>query len=585
MCRENGHHGQSENGPGALAPGVLASWSRLKAPTMKRLLLLFLFLPLLSHAQSKLQEYWCSLLLNGVTVGFLHQTTWQTDDGLLRSEIEQTMEIRRFGVPFSMTQTDVWIEHGGGELVSASSELDMNGQRQLVEARVAEGGLRVELRRAGEADESFLPLEDKPRGLYAIDREIAATVTGLNGKRELDYPLFCPETMKIEEFRMRVLGPGELEDSLGRTHRGVLVEERSSGLPGVVTTEVYDEQARFLFSRTPVGLALEILRLEGEPRQAADEKTGVPSGGEQNEEFAAVFDVASLTVAVRGLEDLPLETTDAVTVLFRGQGVATLYEAVRRAEEDLGCPTQAGDAPLRIVSTKLDARGAVSELVLRVANRPLAAGRSESGWAESGSADPPRPHATSIPPEVRSYLDGSFHLNLADPRLAELLDRCGVAEDGSFAAAGSEVGTGCGSATRIDPDRVLCLERLVDRYIENKSLAYGFAGLEEILDGREGDCTEHALLLVALLRKAGFPSRLAYGLILTESGFLGHAWVELFAGGHWRWLDPSFPGGRPYGLKVRLGVMDPAQPIWASLSLSLLQVIGSVEAEILETEP
>jgi hypothetical protein len=31
--------------------------------------------------------------------------------------------------------------------------------------------------------------------------------------------------------------------------------------------------------------------------------------------------------------------------------------------------------------------------------------------------------------------------------------------------------------------------------------------------------------------------------------------------------------------------MDPAQPVWASLSLSLLQVIGSVEAEILETEP
>ena len=91
--------------------------------------------------------------------------------------------------------------------------------------------------------------------------------------------------------------------------------------------------------------------------------------------------------------------------------------------------------------------------------------------------------------------------------------------------------------------------------------------------------------IMRLLRKAGFPSRLAYGLILTESGFLGHAWVELFAGGHWRWLDPSFPGGRPYGLKVRLGVMDPAQPVWASLSLSLLQVIGSVEAEILEAEP
>ena len=60
--------------------------------------------------------------------------------------------------------------------------------------------------------------------------------------------------------------------------------------------------------------------------------------------------------------------------------------------------------------------------------------------------------------------------------------------------------------------------------------------------------------------------------------------MELYGGGRWRWLDPSFPGGRPYGLKIRLGVMDPAEPVWASLSLTLLQVAGSVEAEILEVE-
>jgi hypothetical protein len=150
-----------------------------------------------------------------------------------------------------------------------------------------------------------------------------------------------------------------------------------------------------------------------------------------------------------------------------------------------------------------------------------------------------------------------------------LLDRCG---------AGEEIGSG--AAGHADP--VLCLEHLVDRYIQNKSLAYGFAGLEEVLSNREGDCTEHALLLVALLRKSGIPSRLAYGLILTEAGFIGHAWVEAYGAGRWNWLDPSFPEGRPYGLKIRLGVMDPAEPVWASLSLDLLRVVSSVRAEIVE---
>jgi len=216
-----------------IALSALTRRTALKAQTMKRLLLLlYLFLPLLTYTQDKLEEHWHSLLLEGKTVGFLHQTTWQTGEDRLRSEIEQTMEIRRFGVPFFMTQTDVWIEEGDGKLVSVSSQLDMNGQPQRVEARIAEGELRIQLRRRGETDEILLPLEGEPRGVSAVGREIAAVILNSSGRAEMDYRLFCPETMKIEEFRLRVLGPGELKDSLGRIHRGILVEERTSGLPG-----------------------------------------------------------------------------------------------------------------------------------------------------------------------------------------------------------------------------------------------------------------------------------------------------------------------------------------------------------------
>jgi hypothetical protein len=548
---------------------------------MKRLLLLLLFLPFLIHAQEKLDEHWYSLVLEGITVGFLHQTSWHTAEGLIRSEIEQTMEIHRFGVPFSMTQTDVWIEQRDGALVSVSSELDMNGQVQRIEARVLEQELRVSLRRDNEADEFALHPAERPRGLYSVDQEIAVLIAGQDAERELDYRLFSPETMKIEEFHLRVLGPGELADSLGGEHRGVLVEERSSSLPGIVTTEVYDGRAEFLYSKTPVGLELEILRLEGDPREGQagtlSAEPGAPPGGDLPEEFAAVFDVASLTLPIGGLGNLSLENTEALTVVFRGQGVPLLYASVRSAEEDLasapvagagnqveaepGGRTGAGCSPLRIVSAKEDAGAEVSELVLRLVNCEAAAGR-----AEPGSAEPFGPGAEAIPEQLRCYLKGGFHLDLDDPRLEELIDRCSSSGDGE------------------DGGSPRCLERLVDRYIRKKSLAYGFAGLGEVLSSREGDCTEHALLLVALLRKAGVPSRIAYGLILTEVGFIGHAWAELYAGGHWRWLDPSFPGGRPYGLKIRLGVMDPAEPVWASLSLALLQVVGSVEGEILEAE-
>jgi hypothetical protein len=525
---------------------------------MKRLLLLLLFLPLLSHAQDKLEEHWYSLALDGITVGFFHHTTWQDAEGLIRSEIEQSMEIRRFGVPFSMTQTDVWIEEEAGVLVSVSSELDMNGQRQRVEAEAVGGDLLVRIRRAGAEEEILLTGEEGPRGLYAAGREVSAVIGGTTAAEELAYRLFSPESLKIEEFRLRVLGPGELVDSLGRRHLGVLVEERTTSLPGIVTTEVYDGEARFLYSKTPVGLELEILRLEGDPR--ANQERGPEA--DPGAEVAAVFDVASLTVDVKGLDALSLEDTAAVTVRFRGPGVEILHEAARSAEEELSAPEGTGnqDPPLRVTSAEADARGNVRELVLE-----LSSSLEWDGWFVSGSEP--------IPPETERYLEGGFHLELTDPRLEQLLERCRSAGIDGRTAEGSSTGD----------VSVLCLERLVNRFIVKKSLTLAFAGLGEILTEREGDCTEHALLMVALLRRAGVPSRLAYGLILTESGFIGHAWVEAYGVGGWHWLDPSFPEGQPYGLKLRLGVMDPAEPVWATISLALLQVAGTVEAEILET--
>ncbi|UCF99924.1 MAG: lasso peptide biosynthesis protein [Spirochaetaceae bacterium] len=560
---------------------------------MKRLLLFFFLLPLLGYAQSKIDEQWYSLLLEGTTVGYLHHTTWQTHEGTVRSEIEQTMQIRRFGVPFSLTQKDVWIERSGAGLVSVHSELDMNGQRQDVEARAADGGLRVLLRRGSEEEELFLPLEGDPMGIYAATLEVNATIarwketdgSGTLNSR-LQYQLFSPESLQVEEIRLSILGRGEVEDSRGKIHRGVLVEEQSSALPGVVSMEVYGEEAQFLYSKTPVGLALEILRLEGDPRATAEGSPAGSLGSERSYDVAAVFDVASLTVVAAGVREIPLERTRAATVLFRGKGAGILHQAVRDAEKDLAVQPEAGQgagtAPNRVVSFKKDLRGTVTELVVDLEYRPFA----------PVSSDTRPPRSESIPPEVEDYLAGGFHLDLENPRLTELLKRCGVpAVLPDSAGAHSEDSAGGGiagadrdPATAIDPTRILCLEQLVDRYIETKSLAYGFAGLEEILEGRAGDCTEHALLLVALLRRAGLPSRMAYGLILTEVGFIGHAWVELFKAGQWHWLDPSFPRGRPYGLKIRLGVMDPGQPVWANFSLALLQVVGTVEAEILEAK-
>jgi hypothetical protein len=262
--------------------------------------------------------------------------------------------------------------------------------------------------------------------------------------------------------------------------------------------------------------------LKMEQVRIEEEESG--AGGELE-----LFDVGSLVLPVRWPAGgpPPLDRLQAVSLRFAGMALPELERAVEAALADLG-----GSGYRQIP----DGEG----LTLRI-ERP----------------EPPPVPAESAAAGVEQYTGDGFYLDLTDPRLGELIARC--------------------------PDRDLsCLEALVSSFIRDKSLWYGFSSVADILDTRAGDCTEHALLLAALLRRAGLASRLAYGFLLTESGFIGHAWTELYTGERWVWLDPSFPGGRPYRFRLRLGLLDPALPVWQQIGASLLSVAGTVRAELLE---
>lgn len=70
----------------------------------------------------------------------------------------------------------------------------------------------------------------------------------------------------------------------------------------------------------------------------------------------------------------------------------------------------------------------------------------------------------------------------------------------------------------------------------------------EVLTAGKGDCTEHALLFVALARAAGIPARGVHGLVYASYGdgvhaLYWHAWAEVRDGEEWIAVDPTF--GQP----------------------------------------
>jgi transglutaminase-like putative cysteine protease len=66
----------------------------------------------------------------------------------------------------------------------------------------------------------------------------------------------------------------------------------------------------------------------------------------------------------------------------------------------------------------------------------------------------------------------------------------------------------------------------------------------DVLRQKKGDCTEHSLITVSLMRAAGIPARRIDGVIymMQEDGvpaFYWHEWVEAYVG-EWVQLDPTF---------------------------------------------
>lgn len=89
------------------------------------------------------------------------------------------------------------------------------------------------------------------------------------------------------------------------------------------------------------------------------------------------------------------------------------------------------------------------------------------------------------------------------------------------------------------------LTRVVRDHIHDKSLGVGFATASETCRTREGDCSEHAVLLATLLRAAGIPSRAVSGLVYVDQ-FVGehqvfgfHMWTQalITIDGTPTWID------------------------------------------------
>ena len=182
-----------------------------------------------------------------------------------------------------------------------------------------------------------------------------------------------------------------------------------------------------------------------------------------------------------------------------------------------------------------------------------------------------RAKATVDKEDLAEYLDANLMINTADPKLIELAKRAAGKTENAYVLGDK-------------------LRRFVSDYVTTKSLNVGFATASETSRTREGDCSEHGVLLAALGRIHGLPSRVAVGVAYVPSFggqkdvFGYHLWTQFHIDGQWIDFDAALRESRCSPTRIAFATSSLKNTGLADLSLPLLSKIGAIDIDIIEVD-
>ncbi len=162
------------------------------------------------------------------------------------------------------------------------------------------------------------------------------------------------------------------------------------------------------------------------------------------------------------------------------------------------------------------------------------------------------------------------------------------------------------------PDQVVAsrLRAFVHEYIDEKDLSVGLAKADEVARTAQGDCTEHGVLLAALLRARGIPSRTVTGVLyvdrfLGQEGVFGyHMWTQAWlkdapagdgaaggdtsggGGGGGRWVDlDAVLDGRDFdAAHIALAVSSMSDGQMVNDMIAMLPTFGRLNIQVVRAE-
>jgi hypothetical protein len=129
------------------------------------------------------------------------------------------------------------------------------------------------------------------------------------------------------------------------------------------------------------------------------------------------------------------------------------------------------------------------------------------------------------------------------------------------------------------------IEKWVHEHMKGNN-EINFMPASQILEDRQGDCRQNAMLTAALCRAAGVPARTAFGLVYAVEEqrpvLAFHMWTEVWVKGQWLMLDATLGLGNVGAAHLKI-----ADHSWQDIQtlaplLPVTRVTGKIRVEIVE---
>ncbi len=177
------------------------------------------------------------------------------------------------------------------------------------------------------------------------------------------------------------------------------------------------------------------------------------------------------------------------------------------------------------------------------------------------------------------FVSPRLPMQIQDPEIARFLKPTDMAQsdDPSIVAEAKRIVGG-------ETDAMVAAQKIVNAVftkLQKEAGVRGSATALEVLQNGAGDCTEHAVLVVALMRAAGIPARVVDGIVLASdgggNGVAGyHAWAEIWLG-QWIGVDATVDETGTSARYLEFGIDEPGA---IGSGGKMLRSIGKTKIEL-----